>query len=132
MVKEQTKKYIPYFLDFFPRVLLISVPARMRVQFEGGNKTRAGSISARQRMQSRVLARMRYAMTRGPRCCQQRARLSQPRSLLPRQLPSLQAFQCTRLPSVPPCELCDQTLAPGAPPTLCEFHYCAGIIRGWG
>ena len=32
-------------LYFFPRVLLISVPARTRVQFEGGNKTRAGSIS---------------------------------------------------------------------------------------
>ena len=36
---------IPNFLDFFPQVLLISVPARMGVQFEGGNKTRAGSIS---------------------------------------------------------------------------------------
>ena len=37
--------YIPYFLDFFPRVLLISVAARMRVQFEGRSKMRAGSIS---------------------------------------------------------------------------------------
>jgi len=36
---------IPYFLDFFLRVLLISVRARTRVQFKGRNKTRAGSIS---------------------------------------------------------------------------------------
>ena len=36
---------IPYLLHFFPQVLLISVPAKMRVQFEGGNKTRAVSIS---------------------------------------------------------------------------------------
>jgi len=36
---------IPYFLDFFPWVLLISVPARTWVQFEGGNKTRVRSIS---------------------------------------------------------------------------------------
>ena len=35
---------ILYFLDFFPRVLLISVPARMQVQSKGGNKTRTGSI----------------------------------------------------------------------------------------
>ena len=27
---------IPYFLHFFPQVLLISVPAKMRVQFGGG------------------------------------------------------------------------------------------------
>ena len=29
---------VPHFLDFFPRVLLISVPARTRVQFKSGNK----------------------------------------------------------------------------------------------
>ena len=39
------KLEVSYFLDFFPLVLLISVPARTRVQFEGGNKTRVGSIS---------------------------------------------------------------------------------------
>ena len=37
--------HLLYFLDFFPRVLLISVPAWTRVQFDGGNKTRAESIS---------------------------------------------------------------------------------------
>ena len=37
--------HVPYFIDFSPQVLLISVPARTRVQFEGGNKTRACSIS---------------------------------------------------------------------------------------
>ena len=31
-----------------------------------------------------------------------------------------------------PLRLCDvSTFAPGAPPTSCEFHYCAGTIRGW-
>ena len=44
-LNQYTQLGIPYFLDFFLRVLLISGPARMRVQFEGGNKTRAGSIS---------------------------------------------------------------------------------------
>jgi len=44
--------------------------------------------------QSRVLARMRYATTRSPRCCQQWTRLSQPISL--RQLPPFQTLQCTR------------------------------------
>ena len=39
-----TETRLAYFLDFFPQVLLISVHARMRVQFEGGNNTRAGSI----------------------------------------------------------------------------------------
>ena len=34
------KKHLAYFLDFFPRVLLIAMPTRMWVQFEGGNKTR--------------------------------------------------------------------------------------------
>ena len=34
-----------YFLDFFLRVLLIYVPAKLGVQFEGGNKTWVGSIS---------------------------------------------------------------------------------------
>ena len=37
--------HVPYFIDFSPQVLLISVPARTRVQFKGGNKTRACSIS---------------------------------------------------------------------------------------
>ena len=54
---------VPYFLEFFPRVLLILVRARMR----------AG----------------------------------------------------TRPFSVPRCEL---SFAPGAPPTSCEFYYCAGTI----
>ena len=34
------KFQIPYFLDFFPRVLLISVPPRMQDLFEGGKKSR--------------------------------------------------------------------------------------------
>ena len=34
-----------YFLEFFPRVLLISSCASMRVQFKGENKTRAGTIN---------------------------------------------------------------------------------------
>ena len=54
------KLRIPYFLNFFPRVLLISVPARMWVQFEGGNKTRVGSISLGSKVHAvyRVLAHM--------------------------------------------------------------------------
>ena len=42
--------------------------------------------------------------TQGPRCCQQWAQLSQPRPLLRRQLPPLQALQCTWASSVPRCE----------------------------
>ena len=34
-----------YFLKFFPRVLLISRCANMRVQFKGGDTTRAGTIN---------------------------------------------------------------------------------------
>ena len=41
----RTRRQLLYFLDFFPWVLLISVPARMWVQFKGGNKMRAWSIS---------------------------------------------------------------------------------------
>ena len=37
--------YIPYFLDYFLRVLFISDQTYMRVQYRGGNKTRAGSIN---------------------------------------------------------------------------------------
>ena len=37
--------YVPYFLVFFLWVLLISECAGMRVQFEGGNKTRVGTIN---------------------------------------------------------------------------------------
>ena len=37
---------IPYFLEFFPWViLLISECADMRVQFKGGNKARAGTVN---------------------------------------------------------------------------------------
>ena len=34
---------IPYVLDYFPRVLLISDRAYPQVQYEGGSKMRAGS-----------------------------------------------------------------------------------------
>ena len=37
--------YIPYFLEYLPQVLLISMYPRMWVQFEGGNKARVGSIN---------------------------------------------------------------------------------------
>ena len=40
-----TRIHIPYFLEFFPQVLLISECANMRVQFEGGNNTRVGTIN---------------------------------------------------------------------------------------
>ena len=36
---------IPYFLEFFLWVLLISECANMRVQFEGRNNTRSGAIN---------------------------------------------------------------------------------------
>ena len=36
---------ILYFLEFFPRVLLISGCANMQVQFKGGKETRAGTIN---------------------------------------------------------------------------------------
>ena len=88
-----TYNYIPYFLDFFPRVLSACMNAgtiRGREQNEGGVNI------AQQRMQSRVVARVRFATTQGPRCCQQWALLSQPTSLLRRPLPPLQALQCTR------------------------------------
>ena len=51
----------PYFLDYFPRVLLISDLTYPRVQYEGGNKTRAGSINfslVRRALQSRVRHRL--------------------------------------------------------------------------
>ena len=35
---------VPYFLEFFPRLILISECASMQVQYEGGNNTRAGII----------------------------------------------------------------------------------------
>ena len=82
--------YILYFLDFFPRVLLLSVRARTRVQFEGRVNI------ARQWTQSRVLARVHSATTQGPCCCQQLALLSQLTSLLGHPLPPIQALQYTR------------------------------------
>ena len=39
------KTHIPYFLDQFPQVLLISACAKMRVLNEGGNYSRAGTIN---------------------------------------------------------------------------------------
>ena len=36
---------LPYFLNYFPRVLLISDLTYPRVQYEGGSKTKVGSIS---------------------------------------------------------------------------------------
>ena len=88
-----------YALDFFPRVLLISVPARTRVQFESGvNITQQRCILG-------VLACVRSATTPGPCCCQQWVQRSQPRSLLRHQLPPLQALQYTRPSSVLRCEL---------------------------
>ena len=50
---------IPYFLEFFPKVRLTSECANMRVQFEGGNKTRAGKLISqhfRTRMCTALLA----------------------------------------------------------------------------
>ena len=40
-----TPPYISYFLDYFPRVLLISDHTCHRVQYEGGNKMRVGLIN---------------------------------------------------------------------------------------
>ena len=56
-----------------------------------------------QSMQSIVLTHVWFPTTRGPCCCQQWAQLSQSRSLL-RQLPPLQALQCTTPSSMPRCE----------------------------
>ena len=42
---ENQEGLVPHFLEFFPRVLLISGCANIRVQFEGQNKTRVGTIN---------------------------------------------------------------------------------------
>jgi len=113
---------LPYFLDFFPRVLLISVPARTQVQFKGGVNI------TRQHMPSRVLARVRSVRHKVLIVA------SNERSCLSRDLCWASAAAPTRLYNTldrPPCRSVS-TFAPGAPPTSCEFHYCAGTIRGRG
>ena len=45
-----------------------------------------------------------------------------------RQLPPLRLYSAL---DHPPCRGVS-TFAPGAPPTLCEYHYCAGTIQGRG
>ena len=89
---------LPYFLDFFPRVLLISVPARMRVQFEGGVHI------TQQHVPSRVLVRVRsvrhkvLVVASNERSC-----LSQDLCCGVSCHPS-KALQYTRPSSVPQCE----------------------------
>ena len=67
MLVSCTKTQLPCFLDS-SHGYYYSVPARMWVQFEGG-KNEGGVNITRQHMQSRVLALVRSAMTRGPHCC---------------------------------------------------------------
>ena len=45
MLSEAPRIRLPYFLEYFPQVLLISVLIRMLILIEGGNKTRVGSIN---------------------------------------------------------------------------------------
>ena len=93
----------------------------------GWEQNEGGVNIAQQRMQSRVLVRVRSATTQGSRCCQQWVLLSQLTSLLRRPLPPLQALQCTRLFFVPWCEL---SFASGAPPTSCEFINVRALFKG--
>ena len=102
---------------FFPRVLLISVPPGCGYNSRAGTKQGRGQY----RLGARAILR---ASTRALCYDTRSSLLSQPRYLLGRQLPSLQALQCTRWSSVPRCKLCNQTFVPGAPPTMCGFHYC--------
>ena len=113
-----------------------SLPARTRAQFEGGNKTRAGSISLGSAFRLVQSSKFHFA--------QRTCALYDTRSSLP---PEMSAAAClsralccgvschpSRLYSAlnrPPCRGV-RTFAPGAPPTSCKFHYCAGTIRGRG
>ena len=116
----------PYCLNFFPWVLLISVPARMRVQ---GRKQNEGGVNiTQQRTPSRVLAHVRSVRH------EVLVAASNEHSCLSRDLCCGVSCHPSRLYSAldrPPCRGVS-TFAPGAPPTSCEFHYCAGTIRGQG
>ena len=117
----------------FPRFLpagTINFSACQDVGTIRGREQNEGGVNiTRQCMQSRVLAHVHSATIQGPCCCQQWAWLSQPRSLLQCQLPSLQALQCTKLSSIPWCELLNFcTCSPTHSSLLCGHYSRAGLI----
>ena len=99
---------------FFPRVLLISVPPGCGYNSRAGTKQGRGQYCLGAHAVLRASVRVLCYNTRS-------LLLSQPRYLLGRQLPSLQALQCTRWSSMPRCKLCNQTLYLEPHPPCVDF-----------
>ena len=99
---------------FFLQVLLISVPPGCGYNSRAGTKQGRGQYRLGAHAVLRASARALSYDTGS-------SLVSQPRYLLGHQLPSLQALQCTRWFSVPPCELCNQTLYLEPHPSCVDF-----------
>ena len=111
-------------LTVFPRFLSVGTINFSARQDEG---TIEGGVNiTQQRMPSRVLACVRSVRHKVL------VAASNERSCLSRDLWCGVSWHPSRLYSALDCPLCHgvSTFAPGAPPTLCEFHYCVGTIRG--